>query len=323
MAYYKRTVLLNKANLAWVCSEGTRGHEIQSLSLAEAICERHILNRFQVSRPWDWFLPRLMPGLTFGLNRQLTDCATPPTADFIISCGRRAAGIGRFAQAKWFKNQQLKHIQILNPGNHFRHYHLLLMPEHDRITHPKVMTFRGNLHPFDPPWFRQQKQLLTKPEKPIVALFIGQPNKAYFEKEFKAELETIRHAFSEARVFICGSPRLNAETQQFIRAQVQPGEGLWLTKQDGENPYRYLLVQAVKLFVTADSINMLNESAASDAALSVLAADYKPSKKHGYFIDSIQQRLTALTDLGNNQPLAHPMTDLLQNKLFLERLKLT
>ncbi len=323
MPYYKRTVLLNKANLAWVCSEGTLGHEIQSLTLAEAICKRHKLDRFRVSAPWDWFLPRLLPGLNNILRPQTENINLLPPPDYIISCGRRAAGIGRLAQEKWFKNLQPPHIHILNPGNSFRHYHLLLLPEHDEITHPQVLTFRGNLHPFNQQWFSEQRQILGKPDKPIVALFIGQPAKSYFQNDFKKELETIRHAFKEAQVFICGSPRLTAETQAFIRKQIRPTERLWLNKQDGENPYRYLLVRALKIFVTADSINMLNESAGSEAALSALASNYIPSNKHRFFIDSIKHRLTPFNKLGNDQPLANPMTALLQNKVFLERLKLS
>ncbi len=315
MAYYKPCLTLNKANMARVLSEGTRGHEIQSITLAKALAHQYQLEHITVPAPWRWALPYRLIGLGQSIRSQWTESSV--SSRLIISTGRQMAGVARWLK----KNRQpeSKHVHILNPGYYFRDIDVVLIPEHDRQRYPGAITFRGNLHPFNTRWFQQHSQ---PQNKSTIALFIGNPHNAYFKQQFKADLQHIRDAFKSAELFLCGSPRLNHETQRFIRSLVKPTESLWLDTRDGDNPYQTLLANADKIFVTADSINMMNEAGASQAALTLLARDYIQSKKHHRFIQSIEHRLSEFKDLDKAHPLPDPVKELLDNSDLLERLEL-
>ncbi|KAA3649669.1 MAG: hypothetical protein DWP95_01910 [Proteobacteria bacterium] len=308
---------LNKANKARVLSEGTRGHEIQSLTLATALAHQHQINTISVPIPWRWALPHHLPGLGFSLRHQLPDLAIVP--QLIISTGRQMAGAGRWL--KKHQHQQAKHIHILNPGYYFSDIDLVLIPEHDHYRYPRAIQFRGNLHPYNERWFKQQPQA-KETKKTRLALFIGNPGKAYFNRQFKTDLKRIHDTFRGAQLTICGSPRLDRNTQDYIRAIKGAQDTMWLHPDDGDNPYQKLLAQADKIFVTADSINMMNEAGASPAALTLLAQDFIKSKKHHRFMRSINHRLSAFDCLNKTRALPDPVTQLLENSDLLERLEL-
>ena len=317
MAYYKPCLTLNKANMARVLSEGTRGHEIQSMTLADALARTYHLERITVPAPWRWILPYRLAGLGHAIRSQWREPLVSP--QFIISTGRQMAGVGRWL--KKHHHPQAQHIHILNPGYHFSDIDVVLIPEHDRHQYPKAIQFRGNLHPYSPLWFKHHAQADTK-HITTIALFIGNPGQTYFKQQFKTDLQRIRDVFKSAKIFLCGSPRLNRATQAFIRDLILPTESLWLHCQDGDNPYQKLLAKADKIFVTADSINMMNEAGASTAAVTLLARDYIQSKKHHRFMQSIEHRLSEFEGLDKAQPLPDPVKELLENTDLLERLEL-
>ncbi|MCH9013640.1 MAG: mitochondrial fission ELM1 family protein, partial [Proteobacteria bacterium] len=45
----------------WVLSDGKAGMEVQCLGLAEALGFAPAIKRIQVTRPWRWLTPRLIP----------------------------------------------------------------------------------------------------------------------------------------------------------------------------------------------------------------------------------------------------------------------
>jgi len=301
--------------MAQVFSEGTRGHEIQSITLANALAQQHQINTLSVPAPWRWALPYRLPGLGFSLGRQRPVTAASP--QLIISTGRQMAGA-----ARWFKKHhhpQAKHIHILNPGYYFSDIDQVLTPEHDRHQYPKSIQFRGNLHPYSPLWFKQHVHSKTKRQNQV-ALLIGNPGQAYFKQQFKSDLQQIQDIYKDTELTICGSPRLDRASQDYIRSL--KANHIWLNSNDGDNPYQRLLVQSDKIFVTADSINMMNEAGASQAALTLLARDYIKSKKHHHFIHSIEHRLSDFDGLDSTAPLPDPVLQLLENTDLLERLEL-
>ena len=303
--------------MAQVFSEGRRGHEIQSVTLAEALAKQHQTDTVSVPAPWRWALPYRLAGLGHIIRRQLTE--SPSSPQLIISTGRQMAGA-----ARWYKKNkypEAKHIHILNPGYYLSDIDLVLIPEHDRYPYPKAIQFRGNLHPYSDQWFKQQ-QTIKQQVKTSVAVFIGNPGKAYFSRQFKTDINRIHDTFHGAQLTLCGSPRLDRKTQNYIRTLTAEQDIVWLNSDDGDNPYQKLLAHADKIFVTADSINMVNEAGASQAALTLLARDFIQSKKHHRFIQSIDFRLIPFNRLQPAQPLINPMTDLLENSDLLERLEL-
>ncbi|VAW47443.1 hypothetical protein MNBD_GAMMA02-438 [hydrothermal vent metagenome] len=281
---------LNKVNLCWVLSEGRKGHEIQSMTLAQHLAHDCSLHTFSLRQPWESFTPRIIPGFQNGFNWQSEKPNFDHPPDIIISTGRKAAAVGKYITQRYRKQStQLKHIQILNPKDNADNYALLLIPEHDQKIGPNIITFVGSIHPFSPQWFSQEVHPPSNQINPI-AVIIGNPPIQYFRQGFKTELQQIRVQYPEQPIELCGSPRLSEKIVDEIKPLLNPNDTFWFNHDDGPNPYQTLLQQAKHLFVTADSINMMNECAGSDVPVTLLATNCIQNPKHKRFIDSLANR---------------------------------
>ncbi len=308
---------LNKVNLCWVLSDGRPGHEIQSLTLAHRISHQNSIQRFSIRQPWLTFAPRIIPAFKQGIHwQQIPDTDDMP--DLIITTGRQAAAVGKFLKQTSLKTA--KHIQILNPKDKLTNYDLTLVPAHDQISHPQAINFSGSLHPYDPNWF--QNTATAKPSETFVAVVLGNPNKTYFKHNLTEELRKIRQLYPTAKIWVCGSPRLNPAAINRIRQQLPDEATAWFGSADGDNPYQTILRHAQHIFVTVDSINMMNECAASQSRVSLLAQQHIPSPKHRRFINSLADRWSDFSDdapanysvpYGPDQVLQHPLFQKLLN----------
>ncbi|MCX7554553.1 ELM1/GtrOC1 family putative glycosyltransferase [Marinicella sp. S1101] len=293
---------MNKVNLCWVISDGRKGHEIQSQSLAERISNSSTTYTFDLKQPWKLFAPKLLPVFdhaTLWAEAKQPDLSHRP--DLIVTAGRQAAAVGKHLRKKLkHKGVKTKHIHIMNPKDNPDNYDLLLLPAHDGKNGDKVVTFFGSLHPFDSTWYRSAP---ARPAKfPTIALVIGNPSGNYFDQDFCDELEKIRRQHPDTGLLVCGSPRLQESSIQRIKKQLKGDDQYWLNPQDGDNPYQDILRYAQHIYVTADSINMINECASSEAQLSILAKTHVTSKKHLKFIQSINDRLTDFSTSQASQP---------------------
>ncbi len=292
MKYYKLCKALNKVNLCWVLSEGRKGHEIQSMTVAEQLSHNITIQHFKIRQPWLSFTPRITPGFIHGIQwKQSIDLTAAPR--LIITTGRKAAAAGKhIKQLLRASATPVHHIQILNPKDSLSRYDLVLIPDHDQIKRPNVINFSGSLHPYSKQWFQTTSQ--HKKNK-FIALIIGNPVKDYFNQKFSEELAQIHSLYPDVHIMVCGSPRLHPglihEVKELCGKHVQ----FWFTPNDGDNPYQAILQQAQHIFVTTDSINMMNECAASSALVSLLAQAYTPSPKHHRFMRSLNHRWSGFT----------------------------
>ncbi len=304
-------------------SEGRKGHEIQSMTLAQRLAHDCSLHTFSLRQPWESFAPRIIPGFQNGFNWQngKPDFNHPP--DIIITTGRKAAAVGKYITQRYRKQStQLKHIQILNPKDNADNYAVLLIPEHDQKKGPNIIRFVGSIHPFSPQWFSQSVHPSSNQINPI-AVIIGNPPSQYFRQEFKTELQQIRVQYPEQPIEICGSPRLSEKIIGAIKPLLNPNDTFWFNLDDGPNPYQTLLQQAKHLFVTADSINMLNECAGSDAPVTLLATNCIQNPKHKRFIDSLTNRWQSFTEHAAKPivPIPYALDEIINDVNFQKLLK--
>lgn len=313
---------LNKVNLSWVISDGRKGHEIQSLTLAKKMSKQVFVHSFELKQPWATFAPRLFPG--FGASINWTNNSQPAMnqcPDLIISTGRKAAAVGKWLKRKLFnKEKKITQWQILNPKDSPENYDLLFIPKHDQITGDNIINYTGSIHPFDQKWHQQQTS--NNENKFNIALIIGNPPDSYFKTDFVRELNQIRLIYPNQNILFCGSPRLSHQHHIIIRSLLSERDICWLKKTDGKNPYQQILQSCQHMFVTADSINMVNECASSRAQVSLLAKSHITSKKHQHFFESINHRLTGFNQSLNQPeqltqtPLTHPLDEILQDPRF-------
>ena len=294
---------LNKVNLCWVLSEGQKGHEIQSLALAQSLAINTNLLKFKLLQPWEALAPRIMPGFQYSHQWQNNEPNFSQPPEVIISTGRKAAAVGKYLTQRFRKAAiGVKHIQILNPKDSSDKYDLLLIPEHDQKTGPNIITFTGSIHPFSPQWFETTEK--TASQKQIIAVIIGNPANDYIHQGLSEELEKIRQLYPAQSISICGSPRLDLTALHRIKSLLKTGDTYWFNQDDGPNPYQTLLQHAKHLFVTADSINMMNECASSSVRVSLLAQKHIKNPKHLRYIQSVAHRWHDLT--GEKEPSIQP-----------------
>ena len=271
------------------------------MTLAHALAQQVQLYPFTLKQPWLTFAPRRLPKFNLAVTwKEVPELSSSP--DLIITTGRIAAAVGKHLKEILNKQNSLcKHVQILNPKDKLSKYDWVLIPEHDQITGDNVINFIGSIHPYDSQWFAQDKD---SDFSQYLAIFVGNPKAHYFESKFAEEINTIHKHFSDRPLFFCGSPRLKPENRKIITSLVRTQDKVWLNKTDGSNPYQSLLKNAKKIFVTSDSINMINEACASYAPVSILAKDFIPSPKHARFLDSIVSRCCDFKTLNVSTTLA-------------------
>ena len=317
-----------------VFSDGRPGHEIQSTSLARSLLSLAekadvtkdssslTVSRFAIRQPWLSFTPRVLP--RFGRHILWQGAAPAPDApaDLVITCGRRAAAVGKwYCRQHTAHNKRPLHAHILDPGDSPSRYDYLLLPEHDlkpkHRQHPNIIPFAGSLHPINTNWLEEKAQHwrstfepLKKASTPLVGVLIGHPGMAFFEALGKHKNAILRWQ-PDARFVVTGSHRTPTAAKEKIRQVFAEAPVLWLDKSDGENPYAGMLAWADALAVTADSINMLSEAFATGKPVLPLAVELT-SPKHQRFVTAALTNPSAT--LSVTEKTARSIWDLLQQR---------
>ena len=312
---------MKKLNQAWVFSDSIIGHELQSLALANEICDSVVMFNCGLRQPWLSFAPRVLPGFGRNIiwkNNQVPDFEC--LSDVIVTTGRRMAAIGKYFNRKY----KLKHIQILNPKDNPKNYDILVCPEHDSLSATNLIQIKGSLHQFSKERLNQLKESwqsrLCINDKFILSLFIGNPGKLFFKEleNLKVEINT---QYSSYSLYISASRRTPKKIKQYILDNFSFAKLIWLSEEDGDNPYLGLLSCSDAFMVTADSINMISETVATDKPVVILDYD-SVSPKHKNYIKSLGSRVNKLGEkpVVNHQPIYY-LKDTAQQVLKKLRLK--
>lgn len=267
------------------------------MTLAQAVSHQVVCHAFKLNQPWLALTPRVLPFFEHGIQWSQRPPDTKSTLpELIITTGRRAAAVGKWmSRLLRSRGHHCQHIQILNPKDKSDQYDLLLVPEHDEYSGDNVISFRGSIHPYTQSW-HQKESAADDQFNRYLAILLGDPGVTYWHNGFASEIQHIRHAYPNAPMFFCASPRLPAEYVDSIKRQMQNSDAAWFSPADGTNPYTDLLRSAKKLFVTTDSINMMNECLACAQPKSLLAVGHSHSKRHQRFISHVQPFFNSLTD---------------------------
>ena len=261
----------------WVLSDGKAGAETQSLGLAEALGLVPEVKRLAVRAPWRWLPPALWLAPLAAPGSGGAGLA-PPWPDLVIACGRLTAAPA--AALRRAGRGAIRAIQIQDPQLDPRHFDLVVAPAHDRLAGANVLTTLGALHRATPGRLAAAAALLTPRlealPQPRVAVLIGGDSKVH-----RMTAETTRHLTEQlARLvneegvglMVTTSRRTGAENNEILRRGL---EGLAVDLWDGagENPYCGYLALAEGILVTADSVNMVSEAAATGKPVQVIGLE--------------------------------------------------
>jgi mitochondrial fission protein ELM1 len=253
--------------------DGKPGMASQALGLAEATGFRFVERRLTIRRPWQW----LPAGLWIAPLQAVSEAGrrlAAPWPDLVIGCGRNAVRPALAIRTASGGLTVAAHVQDPRCGRD--QFDLLCVPEHDRLRGANVLVTRGAIHRASPQRLAAVRRRFPDLEalpRPIVAVLIGGANRAY-----RLDLSHLagmagRIAAAVRRtggsVLVTPSRRTGAAGLAVLREHFAglPGQ-VW--EGAGDNPYFAYLALADALLVTADSVSMVSEAAATGKPVHIL-----------------------------------------------------
>ncbi|HEY1298904.1 MAG TPA: mitochondrial fission ELM1 family protein [Stellaceae bacterium] len=295
----------------WVLHDGKAGMASQAVGLAEATGFRFCEKRLAIRPPWLWLPPRLWP-LPLRAAGKRGAQLVPPWPDLVIGCGRntaapalavRRASAGRTIAA-----------QIQNPEIGRNDFDLLVVPEHDRVSGPRVLVTRGAVHRVTPALLAAERvrfPALAQMPRPIVSVLIGGSNKAY--RLGPGRLGEIAEALAAilrrqgGSVLLTPSRRTGAKGLALLRERLKglPAE-VW--DGIGDNPYYAYLALADAFLVTGDSVSMISEAAATGKPVHIFELD-GGNAKFARFHESMRAAGITRPFAGQIETWSYPVPD--------------
>lgn len=277
----------------WVVSDGKAGMEVQCVGLAEALGLTPEIKRIQVTRPWRWLLPRLVPRPLARLGPK-GDRLTPPWPDLLIASGRQTVApsiaIRRMSGGRTFT------VQVQNPAVDCRLFDVVVAPEHDGLKAPNAIATVGGLNRITPARLdaaaRHFAPRLAHIPEPRVAVMLGGHNKAFRMSD--AVIERLARQLKEmavrdgAGLLISASRRTPAAALETLRRTLEDvPTAIW--DGAGENPYLAYLALADAIVVTEDSVNMASEAATAGKPVFTVPLEGN-SRKFARFHETLRER---------------------------------
>ena len=268
--------LSEKRPSVWVLHDGKPGMASQALGLAEATGFAFTERPLSIRRPWRWLPPQLWLA-PLDAVREAGLVLVPPWPDLVIGCGRntarpalaiRRAGCGRTLAA-----------QIQDPRVGRGEFDMLFVPEHDRLRGPRIMVTGGALHRVTAHLLAAERRRFPALEalpRPILGVLIGGSNRAYrLDLSRLGEIAGMVAALvrqNGGSAVVTPSRRTGERGLSVLREQLAGVPGaIW--DGTGDNPYYAYLAVADALLVTADSVSMISEAAATGKPVHILALE--------------------------------------------------
>lgn len=258
----------------WVLTDGKRGHENQSLGLAEALARKtpaH-LQIIPVTRSWtqaiDWLLGRFPPGLDH------------PRPDLILAAGhdthwallaaRRACGG--------------KAIVLMKPGLPLAWFDRVILPRHD------VPEAGGPLLETNGPINRIHRPPADVP-RPLKLMLIGGPS-PHFAWDTAAIVGQVCQLADWAPAqqwTLTTSRRTPADFLPALARSLPANVNLVAQDQTAPDWLPRQLVQAQSAWVTPDSVSMIYETLTAGAGVGLFSLPERPTRAARSILDLAQQ----------------------------------
>ncbi len=278
---------------SWIITDGKAGDLAQCIGVAEAMGLVPSQRVVKPKAPFTWLMPRgpIDPGERSG---KAGSPIAPPFPDVLIASGRRTVPYLRAVKA--LSRGQTFTMFLKDPRTGPGTADFIWVPTHDRLRGANVMATLTSPHKVsqsaldrsraDPPAH------MAALRAPRVAVLVGGDSRHH---RFKPA-DTERFAAALGRLADSGASLMGSRSRRTPEplasavAAVFSRTGGWWWDGSGENPYIPLLANADAIVVTADSVNMIGEAAATGTPVLV----FEPSGGHG----KIGKFLNGLADHG-------------------------
>ena len=253
-------------NISWAITDGRAGMLNQARGLAEAIGLPVEVKTVHPRFPWTLIPVAHWPAPFAALGADSAALAAP-WPRIAIGCGWRSIpfvlAIKRASRGRTFT------IQLQDPRIDPKHFDLVVPPEHDDLRGDNVMSMIGSPNSVTPAKLAAEsvawKSRFDQLPKPRVAVLVGGASKSHRfgdddARRLAAQLQEL--AKHGAGVIATTSRRTGATQTKIIRDALA-GTNAFVWDGEGANPYFGMLALADAILVTADSTNMVVESAAT------------------------------------------------------------
>jgi mitochondrial fission protein ELM1 len=256
-----------------VLTDGRPGHISQTLGLAEALVAEPIVKRLALRSPYR----QASPFLGWADGRALTADSpeiAPPWPTLVITSGRSALAVALGIQRAGGGRTKLVNVQ--DPGFFRRRFDLIVVPEHDNLAGPNIMSTAGALGRITAARLAEASArfapMLAHLPHPRVAVLIGGANAVFATPP--AVVNRIAHDLAEiaadgASLMITFSRRTGAAMESAIRKALT-GTNAVIWDGTGDNPYFAYLALADHILATEDSASMVSEAAVTGKPISIL-----------------------------------------------------
>lgn len=262
----------------WAVHDGKIGMANQTLGLAEAVAPAlggTVVEKSLVLRaPWRWLPPHAWLAPLAAIDPH-GDRLAPPWPDVLISCGRLVAAPAR--AAKRVSSGRIFWVQVQDPSFASGDADLIVMPRHDGDGGANAFVTLGAVHRVTPARLadgaRRFGPSLARLKRPLVAVLLGGNNRVY--RLTAARLSSLIGQLTALTqqgygIAITTSRRSGPGLATQLR-QALPDAFIW--GGDGDNPFFGLLALADAVVVTADSVNMVSEAAATGKPVHIVELD--------------------------------------------------
>ena len=285
---------------ALLLTQGMHGMVSQVEGLAKALKFNFKHRKIKLKPFWNLIPPKFTP-ITENLLTEKFIC----DSKIIISCGRKSV-IPSIALKKRL-GSEIFNIHIQDPKVSYKHFDLIISPEHDGIKGDNILTTQGSIH------YLTKKEILenikylqlNKGKKKVVTFVIGGPNKYYDYSEDQTHFifNKVKTLFTPDKFKIVIIPSYRTPEEVIKKAFNTFNFNHHVIKTVDKKAYLSSLALADYIVVTCDSTSMISEAAATGKP--VYMAMMKPKKS----IDRFKSFYTQFKSLG----IARELTDNVEN----------
>jgi mitochondrial fission protein ELM1 len=250
----------------WVLHDGKIGMANQTRGLAEALGWPITEKQLIVRAPWRylppslWLAPSLAPDPA-GSRLE------PPWPDIVIACGRNSVAPARLI--KRASGGRSFWVQVQDPRFARGEIDLIVAPRHDPAPGDNVFRTLGAVHRVTPEKLAADVMrwapVFAGLPRPLVAVLIGGDNAVYrlTEQRFAVLCDQLV-ALAKSGVGLAITPsRRTGDAQRAMLQKRLAGLPAYIWDGNGDNPYFGMLGAADAIIVTADSVSMISEAAAT------------------------------------------------------------
>ena len=272
---------------ALLLTQGMHGMVSQVEGLAKALGLSYKHQKIELKSFWN-FIPHKISPISENLvkNKFVCDCKV------IISCGRKSV-IPSIALKKRLGNQ-IFNIHIQDPKVSFKHFDLIVSPEHDNLQGENIINTTGAIHYLNKKEINENSKYLgieKDKRRELVAFIIGGPNKYYnySEKQIHELFNKVKTLFTPDKFKIVVIPSYRTPENILKVAFNTFSINHHVVKNIDKNAYLSALAISNYMVVTCDSTSMISEAAMTGKPVYIaMMKSFKPTGRFKKFYSQLR-----------------------------------